>query len=237
MNEGRPVLLVDDDAKLGAMLAEYLAQFGFAVSARQSPSDGLRALEESDFAAAIFDVMLPEMDGLELCRRAHALRPNLPVMMLTARGDLADRVAGLETGADDYLAKPFAPRELSARLAALLRRAAPSAERGTLHFDGLSVNPETRRAWLTEDGEKREEATLTAAEFRVLAELVRRRPAVVERDYLTEKIRGFERDPSDRAIDIAVSRLRGKLRDSPSHPRFIQTSRGVGYAFIAAPKR
>lgn len=232
MNKGRPILLVDDDAKLGAMLAEYLAQFGFAVSAKQTPSDGLRALEESDFAAAIFDVMLPEMDGLELCRRARALRPQLPVMMLTARGDLADRVAGLETGADDYLPKPFEPRELSARLAALLRRSSPTTARGTLHFEGLSINSETRRAW----SETGEEIALTAAEFRILAELVQRRPAVVDRNYLTEKIRGFERYPDDRAIDITVSRLRGKLRDSPSRPRFIQTSRGVGYAFVAAPK-
>ena len=227
--------MVDDDAKLGAMLAEYLAQFGFEVSARATPSEGLQALQESDFAAAIFDVMLPEMDGLELCRRARALRPQLPVMMLTARGDLADRVAGLETGADDYLAKPFEPRELAARMAALLRRTSPSFARGTIRFEGLAVNLETRRAWIPDEGG--EEINLTAAEFRVLAELVRRRPAVVERDELSEKIRGFERDPFDRAIDITVSRLRGKLRDSPQQPRFIQTSRNVGYAFIAAPKQ
>lgn len=235
---GRPILLVDDDTKLGVMLVEYLSQFGFIVSAVDKPSEGLKALEERDFAAAVFDVMLPEMDGLELCRRARALCPRLPIMMLTARRDLADCVAGLETGADDYLPKPFEPRELSARLGALLRRAtSPIADESgvLLHFDGAILDLAARRLWLTDNG-REEEVILTAAEFRILAELVRRRPAVVERDFLIEKIRGFDSEAFDRAIDITISRLRGKLNDSPSRPRFIQTSRGAGYAFIATAK-
>ena len=224
--------MVDDDARLGDMIADYLLPFGYAVCVVGCPSRGLSALAKQEFAAAIFDVMLPEMDGFELCKRVRQDYPRLPIIILTARGDVLDRVVGLEIGADDYLSKPFEPRELAARLAALLRRTARLPDADVLHFDGMQINIAARRLWLFVDGAE-EEIILTAAEFRVLAELVRWRPTVLERDFLIEKIRGFERDIFDRSIDITVSRLRTKLRDSPSHPRYIQTARGLGYAFIA----
>ena len=232
------ILLVDDDEKLGDLMTEYLSRYGFAVSVRHTPSAGLSALSHKTYAAAIFDVMLPEMSGLELCKLVRQQYPRLPILMLTARGDLADKVAGLEIGADDYLPKPFEPRELSARLSALLRRTDRLPDHD-LHFQGLRINIPRRRLWLViadTDGEREEEISLTAAEFRILAELTRRAPAVVDRDTLIENIRGFERDVFDRSVDIAVSRLRGKLRDSAANPRFIQTLRGAGYAFIAPPK-
>ena len=139
--DGDKILLVDDDRKMGELIAEYLAQFGFLVDAKERPSEGLAALAEGNFAAAVFDVMLPEMDGFELCRRARAEYPLLPILMLTARGDLTDRIVGLEIGADDYLPKPFEPRELSARLSALLRRARRREDAAEiLQFDGLRVD-------------------------------------------------------------------------------------------------
>lgn len=232
---GGKILLVDDDRKLGELLSDYLAQFGFSVAARELPSEGLAALAAEEYDAAVFDVMLPEMDGFELCRRARAAHPRLPILMLTARGDLTDRVVGLEIGADDYLPKPFEPRELSARLSALLRRARRREETEILQFDGLRADLRTRRVWLNNKGAEKE-AVLAAAEFRVLAELLRAAPAAVGRDFLVEKLRGFERDVFDRSVDITISRLRVKLGDSPARPKFIQTVRGEGYAFIA-PRR
>lgn len=233
----KPVLLVDDDSKLGAMISKYLVDFDFVVDAKTRPSEGLKALSASRYEAAIFDVMMPEMDGFELCRRARDMHPNLPILMLTARGELTDRVAGLEIGADDYLPKPFNPRELAARLKALLRRAAQMPGDGALlSFEGIRINMGTRRVWLEDSQGEKEEVVLTAAEFRVLEELAKQRPAVVGRNELVEKFRGFERDVFDRTVDISVSRLRAKLRDSASKPRFIQTLRGAGYAFVARPK-
>lgn len=232
------ILLVDDDEKLGDLMTEYLSRHGFSVSVRHTPSAGLAALSQKTYAAVIFDVMLPEMSGLELCKLARQRYPRLPILMLTARGDLADKVAGLEIGADDYLAKPFEPRELSARLSALLRRVDRMPE-NDLSFQGLRINLALRRVWLTDlDDAKNneEEVILTAAEFRILAELTRCAPAVVDRDTLIENIRGFERDVFDRSVDIAVSRLRNKLKDAAGSPKFIQTMRGAGYAFIAPPK-
>ena len=230
MNESKPILLIDDDVKLGEFITDYLARFDFAVTVANTPTAGLKVLAGGKFIAAVFDVMLPEMDGFELCKRARRDYPTLPILMLTARGDLTDRVVGLEIGADDYLSKPFEPRELSARLSALLRRAEQApGDSSVLHFADLTVSMPTRRVW---DAKGREVA-LSGIEFRVLAELVRRRPAVVHRNFLIEEVRGFESDVFDRSIDITVSRLRAKLGDSAAQPRFIQTIRNEGYAFIA----
>jgi len=160
----------------------------------------------------------------------------VPVIMLTARGDTVDRVVGLEIGADDYLPKPFEPRELAARLQALIRRAtsAPSDADAALTFAGLRILFAAQKVFLTDAGAE-EEVELSAAEFRALAALVRRRPAVVSRDTLAEELRGFERDAFDRSIDTMVSRVRARLHDSAKSPRFIKTVRGAGYAFIASP--
>jgi DNA-binding response OmpR family regulator len=238
------VLIIDDDEKLADLLREFLARYGFAASAAHRPADALALLRRESFAAIILDVMLPEMSGFELCREIRAFSAT-PIIMLTARGDIVDKVVGLEIGADDYLPKPFEPRELAARLQALLRRAAHQFAAGeTLRFEGLKIDLGSQWAFVrgdsysppnnNDDGDEKA-VELTAAEFRLLSALVRERPKVVSRDDLIEEMRGFERDVFDRSIDIQVSRLRAKLGDSPRMPRFIRTARGAGYAFIAKP--
>ena len=169
------ILLIDDDKKaLAELVGEYLLRFDFAVQAAVRPSAGLAALKRKSFKAVILDVMLPEMDGFETCKIIRRSRPRLPILMLTAHGDLTDRVVGLELGADDYLTKPFEPRELVARLSALLRRSdiAPMEEE-KFFFAELTVNLTRRRLWLSDD-----EVLLSGAEFRVLAALIRARPAI-----------------------------------------------------------
>jgi len=231
------VLIIDDDAKLAELLSEFLADFGFSVAHAARPSRGIALLRRGGFDAVILDIMLPEMNGFETCRAIRAFS-RVPVIMLTARGDTVDRVVGLEIGADDYLPKPFEPRELAARLQALIRRAsaAPVDADAELTFAGLRIQTAAQKVFLTVDGE--EEVTLSAAEFRALLALVRRRPAVVSRDALFEELRGLnprDVDAFDRSIDTTVSRVRARLRDSVKSPRFIKTVRGAGYAFIAAP--
>jgi len=178
------------------------------------------------------------MNGFETCRAIRAFS-RVPVIMLTARGDTVDRVVGLEIGADDYLPKPFEPRELAARLQALIRRAStlPVDADAELTFAGLRIQTAAQKVFLTSDAGE-EEVELSAAEFRALLALARRRPAVVSRDALFEELRGLnprDVDAFDRSIDTTVSRVRARLRDRPQSPRFIKTVRGAGYAFIAAP--
>lgn len=229
------VLIIDDDAKLAELLSEFLAGYGFTVTHAPRPSRGIALLRRGGFDAVILDIMLPEMNGFDACRAIRAFS-RVPVIMLTARGDTVDRVVGLEIGADDYLPKPFEPRELAARLQALIRRATamPSDADAELIFDGLRMQFAAQKVYLTGDGGE-EEVELSAAEFRALAALVRRRPAVVSRDALAEELRGLERDAFDRSIDTMVSRVRARLRDQAKSPRFIKTVRGAGYAFIASP--
>jgi len=234
----RRVLIIDDDAKLAELLAEFLADFGFSVAHAARPSRGIALLRRGGFDAVILDIMLPEMNGFDTCRAIRAFS-RVPVIMLTARGDTVDRVVGLEIGADDYLPKPFEPRELAARLQALIRRATslPVDADAELTFAGLRIQTAAQKVFLTGDGDDagEREVDLSAAEFRALLALVRRRPAVVSRDALMEELRGFERDAFDRSVDTMVSRVRARLRDSVKSPRFIKTVRGAGYAFIASP--
>jgi len=221
------VLLIDDDEALGALLTEYLGQFGFTVTARAHPEEGLRALAASPPDVLVLDVMLPGMDGFEVCRRVRAAS-RVPIVMLTARGDVMDRIVGLELGADDYLPKPFEPRELVARLQAVLRRGAVTDEAGeTLRLGALEVGLEARRVRL--GGRPLE---LTTAEFELLALLVRGRGRVLSRDRIMEATRGVDWEAFDRSVDVLVSRLRQKLGDDPRQPTFIKTVRGVGYRFI-----
>ena len=231
------VLIIDDDAKLAELLSEFLGGYGFSVSHAGRPSHGLAMLRRTAFDAVILDVMLPEQNGFDTCRELRAFT-QLPVIMLTARGDTVDRVVGLEIGADDYLPKPFEPRELAARLQALIRRADPPpaaapGARAALVFEGLRIEPDTRKVFLT--GAVGREVVLTAAEFQALLALAVRRPAVVSRDLLVEELRGLARDVFDRSVDITVSRVRAKLGDPAKAPRFIKTVRGAGYTFVAAP--
>lgn len=234
----RRILVIDDDAKLCELLAEFLGGHGFRVESAQAPDKGLAALARGKPDAVILDVMLPGMDGFEVCRKIRE-SSSVPIIMLTARGDVMDRVVGLEIGADDYLPKPFEPRELAARLHALLRRGMHPAERRreeTLEFEGLRIDRATRAAELVGGRGAARDAGLTVAEFDVLDLLVAARPAVVGRDELIGRLRGFEREVYDRSVDILVSRVRSKLGDPPSSPRFIKTFRGAGYAFIGRPQ-
>lgn len=240
----RRILLIDDDTLLAAPLATFFGRFEFALEAATIPSAGLARLrnaphiESSDeprvqpFDAAILDVMLPEMDGFELCRTIRrdadpALRA-LPIIMLTARGDVMDRVVGLEIGADDYLPKPFEPRELLARLQTVLRRARPPATEDAtrqLRFDGLLIDLERRS--VTRDDVA---VDLTSTEFDLLALLASQPGTVFERDQILNRLRGIDADLHTRAVDILVSRLRKKLE--PLDP--IKTLRNAGYTFAGA---
>jgi DNA-binding response OmpR family regulator len=219
------VLIIDDDVKLTSVLSEYLARFGFAVRAAARPSDGLRALAAERPELVILDVMLPEMDGLAVCRKVRE-SSRVPIIMLTARGDVSDRIVGLELGADDYLPKPFEPRELVARMQAVLRRGAPS-EAEVMRAGSVEVNWSARTA--TVAGRSLE---LTTAEFEVLGVLVRNAGRVLSRERIIEGTHDVSWEAFDRSVDVLVSRLRQKLGDDPRRPTFIRTVWGVGYSFI-----
>jgi OmpR family response regulator RpaB len=235
------VLLIDDDERLGPPLASYVARFDFVLEQAVTPSEGLRRLRAEPFDAVVLDVMLPEMDGFALCRRLRE-ESDIPIVMLTARGELTDRVVGLELGADDYVPKPFEPRELVARLQSVLRRGrspvpTPSlpapvpagADRlQPLHFEGLVIDP-ARRSVLRAG----EPVALTGTEFELLLRLAREPGRVIGRDELLAHLRGHDADLFTRAIDIVVSRLRGKLAPLEC----IRTMRNAGYAFALPPAR
>ncbi len=226
MTKHTQVLIVDDDEKLTTLLTEYLDGFGFAVRAAATPADGLRLLESHTPDLVILDVMLPGMDGFALCRKIRE-RSAVPIVMLTARGEVSDRVVGLEIGADDYLPKPFEPRELVARIQAVLRRGAHPAAEERLRVGGLEINGATRTAQL--DGKPLD---LTTAEFDLLGLLVRQRGRVLSRDRIINETRGVDWEAFDRSVDVLISRLRQKLGDDPRRPAFIRTVRGAGYSFI-----
>ena len=224
------ILLIDDDTDLGPPLAAYFRRFGLDLVQAFAPSEGLGLLRAGGFDAAILDVMLPEMDGFELCRTIRR-ESALPIVMLTARGDVMDRVVGLELGADDYLPKPFEPRELVARLQTVLRRmrttpSSPAALEGPLRFVGLEVDPVTRTA--KRQGETLE---LTSTEFDLLLLLARAPAQVHSRDDILAALRGHDADLYTRAVDIVVSRLRKKLEPLDC----IRTVRHAGYALALQP--
>jgi two-component system, OmpR family, response regulator len=219
------ILLVEDDLRLAALTKEYLEGHGVAVV---HVADGRRGEEEAlsgRFDAVLLDLMLPGKDGLEVCREIRA-RSDVPVLVLTARGEEADRVMGLELGADDYLAKPFSPRELLARIRALVRRARGRAgpARDVVRVGALTVDPGARRVTL--DGR---EVGLTGYEFALLEALARRAGRVLSRERLMELARGSAEESFDRSVDVHVSRLRQKLGDDPKRPRLLKTVRGAGY--------
>jgi DNA-binding response OmpR family regulator len=221
------VLLIDDDEALGGLLTEYLGQFGFAVKAAAHPEDGLRMLAAEPPEIVVLDVMLPGLDGFAVCRKVRE-SSRVPIVMLTARGDVMDRIVGLELGADDYLPKPFEPRELVARLQAVLRRGTPRAEPGqAVRVGPLEISWDARTVLL--DGRPLE---LTTAEFELLSLFVRNRERALSRDRILEATRGLDWEAFDRSVDVLVSRLRQKLGDDPRQPRFIKTMRGHGYRFI-----
>jgi DNA-binding response OmpR family regulator len=223
------LLLIDDDARLHELLASYLDQNGFTVTVASDGKRGLAALEGGTFDAVLLDVMMPGMDGIEVCKRIRA-KSNIPVVMLTAKGDETDRVVGLELGADDYVAKPFSPRELLARIRAVLRRARPEVTGERLAAGDISIDVPGR---LVSVGGK--PADLTGIEFDILVALVRRAGRVVARDALLSEAGRSDVTVGERTVDVHVSHLRQKLGDDPKSPRLIKTVRGVGYVLTKEP--
>jgi DNA-binding response OmpR family regulator len=218
------VLLIDDDVRLVAMLGDYLRSRGYQVDVCGDGEAGLAAQARADYDAVVLDVMLPGIDGLEVCRRLRARSP-VPILMLTARGDDMDRIVGLELGADDYLPKPFNPRELLARLAAILRRTRGVAQADTiLRFGHLEIDRASREVRVR--GQRRE---LTSRQFDLLLLLAERAGRVQTREQLMDALKGEEWDSVDRSIDVHISRIRQLIEDDARHPRLVQTVRGAGY--------
>ncbi|MBI4995759.1 MAG: response regulator [Rhodocyclales bacterium] len=222
------ILVVDDDPSLCELLSEYLGESGFSVATAGDGTAMRRALAHGLPDAVILDLMLPGEDGLALARELRT-QSEVPILMLSARGEEIDRVVGLEVGADDYLAKPFSPRELLARLRALLRRARPATGNGPAgaHSFGPFVVDTVARRLLRGGVEVR----VTGAEFDLLRVLVERPNRVLSRDTLVDLLKGYDRDPFDRSIDIRVTRLRKKIEADPAAPAYIRTVRGEGYLF------
>lgn len=227
------LLMIEDDARLAHMVGEYLGQSGFTVSHCGDAQSGLQSLQDNPPDLVILDLMLPDMDGLEVCRRIRSLpdaRSQTPVLMLTAKGDPMDRIVGLEVGADDYLPKPFEPRELLARIRAVLRRrgdgnVATSPGR-TLRFGTLEIDRDARTVSVGQ-----QMCDLTSYQFDLLVALAERAGRVLSRDQIMEAVRGRELDAFDRSIDVHMGRIRAAIEVDPKDPKRILTVRGVGYVF------
>lgn len=230
------LLIIDDDTGLCASLVEYFRQFELELLSAHTPSQGLALIEQQTPDLLLLDVMMPETDGFTLCqqiRQSHSF----PIIMLTARGQLEEKVHGLELGADDYLAKPFEPRELVARVQVLLRRLSSATiatndavKRAPLQFSDITIFPDERKVEV-----EQQEVSLTGMEFSLLLLLAENPSRVFNRDQLINELKGIEVDLYSRSMDILLSRLRQKLKDSAQSPRFIKTLRNVGYTFVAKP--
>jgi len=222
------ILLIEDDPRLAEMVSEYLGEAGFRVAVVAEGRVGLERIAHEPFDAVVLDLMLPDVDGLEVCRELRA-KSDTPVLMLTARGDAADRIVGLELGADDYLPKPFQPRELLARLRAILRRGNSKGRTPLLRFGRLEIDRDSRSVRV--DGEER---ALTGYQFALLVALAENAGRVLSREALMDLIKGAPLEAFDRSIDVHVSRIRAAVEDDPKKPRRIVTVRGAGYVFAKA---
>ena len=230
MDAGTPkLMIIDDDVNLNELLENYLVDFGFQVHSATKPQNGLRRLESDEYDLVVLDVMMPEMDGFAVLKEIRQ-NSNIPVIMLTARGEVMDRVLGLELGADDYLPKPFEPRELVARIRSILKRSGShegkAGEQITTN-SGLQLTPARKEAMLNN-----KLLDLTTMEYDMLELLVKKKGRILSRDFIMESLKGYEWEVYDRSIDVAISRLRAKLGDNPASPRFVKTVRGAGYMFI-----
>lgn len=223
----KKILVIDDDKKLNDLLKDYLGNFGFTVGAATHPARGLKTLKHDPPDLIILDIMLPDMDGFGVCKEIRKTT-SVPIIMLTARGEVTDRVVGLELGADDYLPKPFEPRELVARIQSVLRRSGGGPVPGErIRRGDLEIDPAKHSTWL-----KGSVVELTTMEFKLLALLMRNPGQVFSRDQIMDSLSGMDWEAYDRSIDILISRLRHKLGDPPRKPKYIRTVWGSGYKFI-----
>ena len=225
------LLMIEDDARLAAMVGEYLQQSGYGVAHAGDGESGLAMLQDQPVDLVILDLMLPGIDGLEVCRRIRALpgeSARVPVLMLTAKGDPMDRIVGLELGADDYLPKPFEPRELLARIRAVLRRRQPGAapEHQRLVFGTLEIDRDARTVTVGD-----QPCELTSYQFDLLVALAERAGRVLTREQIMEAVRGRELEAFDRSIDVHIGRIRAAIEPDVKNPKRIVTVRGVGYVF------
>ena len=225
------ILIIDDDQELTELLVEFLNDFKYQTHVCHTPLSGLDYLEKNEVDLVLVDIMLPEMDGFQVLRKIRE-KSETPVMMLTAKGDVADKVVGLELGADDYLPKPFEPRELVARIQSILRRVVSSNSMlDIVEFEGLKVDKIKEEIEL--DGEV---VNLSTSEFEALLLFVDNNNQVLDREFLVENLRGIRWQTYDRSVDVLVSRLRNKLGETPTKIRFLKTIHGVGYKFVAKLK-
>ena len=222
------ILLIEDDERLAGMVADYLGGSAYAVTIAGTGGAGLSMLKDAPFDAVILDLMLPDMDGLNVCRAIRG-EGTVPILMLTAKGDPMDRIIGLELGADDYLPKPFEPRELLARLRAILRRRISAAPAEVMRFGRLEIDPGAMEARL--DGRV---CALTSHQFKLLDIMARASGRVLSRDTLLDQLTGQNLEAFDRSIDVHISRIRAEIEDDPKHPRRVITVRGAGYVFARA---
>ena len=225
------ILMIDDDNRLAGMVSDYLGGVGFRLTTAGTAREGEALLKRESFDAVILDLMLPDADGLDLCRRLRALS-DVPILMLTARGEPMDRVVGLEIGADDYLAKPFEPRELQARLRAILRRKGGAPRTEILRFGRLEIDKGARLVRI--DGEER---AMTSHQFAILLVLAERAGRVLSRDVLMDLLKGEKLEAFDRSVDVHVSRIRAAIEDDAKKPKRILTVRGTGYVFAKEQDR
>ncbi len=224
----KQILLIEDDARLAGMVRDYLGESGFDVTVAGTGNEGLALQKEHGFDAIILDLMLPDVDGLEVCRTLRAT-DSVPILMMTAKGDPMDRVVGLELGADDYLPKPFEPRELLARLRAILRRGKREDHADIMRFGGLEIDTRIMEARI--DGRL---CAMTAHQFKLLHIMAKAPGRVLSRGYLMDQSKGENLEAFDRSIDIHISRIRAKVEVDPKHPRRVITVRGAGYVFARA---
>jgi DNA-binding response OmpR family regulator len=226
MSTSPKILVIDDDEKLNSLLKEYLSKFGFEVFSATHPSDGIKLVLQNLPDLVVLDVMMPDMDGFEVCREIRK-NNNIPIIMLTARGELTDKVVGLELGADDYMPKPFEPRELVARIQVILRRINFSTKTEKIKVGNLELYPEKYQANVNE-----KLLDLSTLEFVLLELLVKNKGKVLSRDQIMDNLHGVDWQVFDRSIDVLISRLRQKLNEDLKNPEYIKTIRGVGYQFI-----
>ena len=223
------ILVIEDDEKLIELLSDYLSNFNFEVIAATHPAKGMEMIPDAKPNLVILDIMLPGMDGFEVCK---LIRKNssLPIIMLTARGVVMDKIVGLELGADDYLPKPFEPRELVARIQSVLRRTKDKPQQEALTFGNLTINLSNHDVKLNGNP-----LTLTSTEFELLSLFANHPGKVLSRDHILESVQGIAWESFNRSVDVLVSRLRQKLGDDPKHPVFLKTIWGTGYLFFNDP--